>query len=63
MMDKKIKADNGRTYNCIVVSIKDYKEGKERETVKAYVTNDSQHTPVQLDIKLGVGTSIKALLK
>ena len=61
--NKKVKADNGRTYNCIVVSIKDYKEGKERETVKAYVTNDSQHTPVQLDIKLGVGTSIKALLK
>lgn len=61
--NKKIKADNGRTYDCMVISVRDYKEGKERETVKAYVTNDSKHTPIQLDIILGAGTSIKALLK
>ena len=61
--NKRIKADDGRTYDCMVVSIRDYKEGKERETVKAYVTNDSKHTPVQLDIILTTGTSIKALLK
>ena len=61
--NKKVKADNGRTYDCMVISIRDYKEGKERETVKAYVTNDSKHTPVQLDIILGAGTSIKAVLK
>lgn len=61
--NKRIKADNGRTYDCMVISIRDYKEGKERETVKAYVTNDSKHTPVQLDIILGGGTSIKAVLK
>ena len=61
--NKKVKADNGRTNDCMVISIRDYKEGKERETVKAYVTNDSKHTPVQLDIMLGAGTSIKAVLK
>ena len=61
--NKKVKADNGRTYDCMVISIRDYKEGKERETVKAYVTNDSKHTPVQLDIMLGAGTSIIAVLK
>ena len=61
--NKKIKADDGRTYDCMVISIRDYKEGKERETVKAYVTNDSKHIPIQLDIILGAGTSIKALLK
>ena len=61
--NKSIKADDGKTYDCMVISIRDYKEGKERETVKAYVTNDSFHTPVQLDIILGSGTSIKALLK
>ena len=61
--NKKIKADNGRTYDCMVISIRDYKEGKERETVKAYVTNDSRHTPVQLDIILTTGVSIKAMLK
>ena len=61
--NKRIKADDGHTYNCMIISIRDYKEGKERETVKAYVTDDSRHTPVQLDIKLGTGTSVKALLK
>lgn len=61
--NKKVKADNGKTYDCMVISIRDYKEGRERETVKAYVTNDSKHTPVQLDIILGTGTSIKAVLK
>jgi len=61
--NKKIKADDGRTYDCIIISIRDYAKGKERETVKAYVTNDSKHTPVRLDINLATGTSIKALLK
>ena len=61
--NKKIKADDGCTYDCMVISIRDYSKGKERETVKAYVTNDSKHTPVQLDIILSTGTSIKALLK
>ena len=61
--NKTVKADDGNTYDCMVVSVRDYKEGKERETLKAYVTNDSMHKPVQLDIILGVGTTIKALLK
>ena len=61
--NKRIKADDGKTYYCMVISIRDYKEGKERETVKAYVTNDSMHTPVQLDIILTTGVTIKALLK
>ena len=61
--NKTVKADNGKIYECMVISIRDYKEGRERETVKAYVTNDSRHTPVQLDIILGTGTSIKAVLK
>ncbi len=61
--NRKAKADDGHTYDCMVISIRDYKEGKERETVKAYVTNDSKHTPIQLDIILGTGISIKAVLK
>lgn len=57
-----IKADNGTSYDCMVISVRDYKEGKERETVRAYVTNDKAHLPIQLDIKAGVAT-IKAVLK
>lgn len=61
--NKRVKADDGKTYDCMIISIRDYKEGKERETVKAYVTNDTKHTPVQLDIILTTGASIKAVLK
>ena len=56
--NKKIKADDGCTYDCMIISIRDYSKGKERETVKAYVTNDSKHTPVQLDIILSTGRDI-----
>ena len=61
--NKKIKADDRCTYDCMIISIRDYTNGKERETVKAYVTNDSKHTPVLLEIILATGRSIKALLK
>lgn len=58
----KVKADNGTVYDCMVISVRDYKEGKERETVRAYVTNDKAHKPIQLDIIAGVAT-VKAVLK
>lgn len=61
--NSQVKADNGITYDCMVISVRDYKEGKERETIKAYVTHDTSHKPVRLDIKLGMGVAIKALLK
>ena len=61
--NKKLKADDGNTYDCMIISVRDYKEGKERETIKAYVTNDNLHKPIQLDINLGIGTTIKAVLK
>ena len=60
--NKNVKADNGSTYNCLVLSIRDKKYGEERETLKAYVTADKNHLPIQLNIKLGVGY-IKALYR
>ena len=60
--NKSVKADNGTTYNCLVLSIRDKKYGEERETLKAYVTADKEHLPIQLNIKLGVGY-IKALYR
>lgn len=59
--DKRIKADDRKKYDCMVISVRDRKYGKERETLRAYVTKDSSHKPVQLDIVAGAA-SIKALL-
>ncbi|MBR4842393.1 MAG: DUF3108 domain-containing protein [Bacteroidaceae bacterium] len=59
--DKTVKADDKKKYDCMVISVRDRKYGKERETLKAYVTKDSPHKPVQLDIIVGVA-SIRALL-
>lgn len=59
---KRVKADNGKSYDCLVLSIRDRKYGEERETLKAYVTADRVHLPIQLNIKLGVGY-IKALYR
>lgn len=60
--DKRIKADDGKSYECHVISIRDRKYGEERETLKAYVTKDQAHIPIQLNIKLSLGY-VKALLK
>lgn len=59
---KKIKADNGKTYDCIEISIHDYKYGERRETLRAWVTNDSQHLPVQMDLVFTLG-SIRCTLE
>lgn len=59
--DKTVKADDRNKYDCMVISVRDRKYGKERETLKAYVTKESPHKPVQLDIIVGVA-SIRALL-
>ena len=52
---KKVKADDGKTYNCIEISIHDFKYGDERETLRACVTNDSRHMPVQMDLVFTLG--------
>ena len=59
---KRIKADDGNVYDCLILSIRDKKYGEERETLKAYVTANKEHLPIQLNIKLGVGY-IKALYR
>lgn len=53
--DSKIK------YRCLVFSFVEYKEGKEKEVVTFYVTDDQNHLPVRLDMYLRFG-SAKAFL-
>ena len=60
--NRKVRADDGNSYDCLVISVRDWKYEKERETLKAYVTADRAHKPVQLDIAVGPA-SLKAIMK
>jgi len=58
-----IKADNGVRYRCLELSYMEYekKDGKYKEIVRFYVTDDDNHVPVRLDMFLKFG-SAKAFL-
>lgn len=55
------KADDGTKYKCLVLSFVEYPEGKEKEVITFYVTDDGNHLPVRLDLNLKFG-SAKAFL-
>lgn len=57
----KVKADNKQTYDCLDLSFKEYEKGKWKEIVRFYVTDDSRHIPIRLDLSLKFG-SAKAYL-
>ena len=59
--NENIRDEAGNRHNCLRLSIRDYKYGSERETLKIYVTDDSEHIPVRLDIILK-GITIRAVL-
>lgn len=59
---KKITAENDTTYRCLVFSLVEYKENKEKEVITFYITDDKNHLPVRLDLYLNFG-SAKAFLK
>ena len=56
-----VKADNGVKYRCLQLSYIENENGKEKEIVRFYVTDDSNHVPVRLDMFLKFG-SAKAFL-
>lgn len=56
-----IKADNGKKYRCLELSYMELQKGKYKEVVRFYVTDDSNHIPVRLDLFLRFG-SAKAFL-
>lgn len=56
------KAENKVTYRCLVFSLVEYKDGKEKEVITFYITDDWNHLPVRLDMYLNFG-SAKAFLK
>ncbi len=53
--------NTGVKYRCLVFSFVEYEEGKEKEVITFYVTDDKNHLPVRLDMYLRFG-SAKAFL-
>lgn len=56
-----IKADNGVKYRCLELSYMELEKGKYKEIVRFYITDDTNHVPVRLDMYLKFG-SAKAFL-
>lgn len=56
-----IKADNGIKYRCLKLAYQELEDGKYKKIVDFYVTDDSNHIPIRLDMYLKFG-SAKAFL-
>lgn len=56
-----VKADDGHKYRCLELSYIELKDGKFKEIVRFYVTDDENHIPIRLDLFLKFGAA-KAFL-
>ena len=54
--DFKMKT-TGITYPCLVFSFVEYPEGKEKEVITFYISDDKNHIPVRLDLFLRFGVA------
>ncbi len=54
---KVLKADDGHKYNCLVISLVEEDDGKEKELVNFFVTDDANHMPILLDLQLNFGSA------
>lgn len=54
--------DSNEKYRCLVFSFIEREDGKNHELIRFYVTDDTNHIPVRLDMFLSFG-SAKAFLK
>lgn len=58
---KTVKADNGKKYQCLIITYNELEDKKYKEIVRFYVTDDKRHIPIRLDLNLKFG-SAKAFL-
>jgi len=56
-----VKADNGIKYRCLQLSYLELNNGQYKEIVRFFVTDDTNHIPIRLDMFLKFG-SAKAFL-
>ena len=52
----KVKS-SGITYPCLIFSLVEYPDGKEKEIITFYITDDDNHIPVRLDLFLRFGVA------
>ena len=48
---------NDTTYRCLVFSFVEYPDGKEKEVITFYISDDENHIPVRLDLFLRFGVA------
>lgn len=60
---ERVEGDDGKEYNCLVVSLVTQKDGKEREIINFYITDDANHLPILLDLVLNFGSAKAKLSK
>ena len=58
---EKVKAENGKKYACLKLAYIETDNGEEKEIVRFFVTDDTRHIPIRLDLFLKFG-SAKAFL-
>lgn len=51
------KANDGHTYRCLVFSLLNDKEKKEKELLRFYITDDANHLPIRIDFNLKFGSA------
>lgn len=56
-----VDANDKHDYRCLRFSLVEYKDGKEKEVITFFITDDANHLPVRLDMYLNFG-SAKAFL-
>ena len=54
--DFKVKS-SGITYPCLIFSLVEYPDGKEKEIITFYISDDENHIPVRLDLFLRFGVA------
>lgn len=54
---KTVKGDDGNKYQCLVISYIEKDGNKDKEIVRFYVTDDSRHVPIRLDLFLKFGSA------
>lgn len=53
--------NTGETYRCLIFSFVEYEDKKEKEIITFYISDDTNHIPVRLDLNLRFGKA-KAFL-
>lgn len=52
-----VSAENKTTYRCLIFSLVEFKDKKEKEVITFYITDDKNHLPVRLDLFLNFGSA------